>query len=257
MTPDRKIAIALGGLGVAVAAAVIVSVARRSHTDRGAGGDGAAVGAPATVAKAPVFAETPPLPAAEPPCDRALVARVQALAEAKPEDAVPVLQSIVKTTDDPAALTIASTVARRLAPADAEAVYTSIIAKGNALPHAYRGLAETYVRQGRVEPALRVYAEGLEKHPTEFALREAYARYLAGQGRAVDAADVCLKDIEEGNDTRANSQRRCILAGEILFAAGRKDQARAAWEKILAIAENEQEGQRYVGQLLALHNMVR
>jgi tetratricopeptide (TPR) repeat protein len=255
MTHDRKIAIALGGLGVAVAATVIVSVARRSHSDLGVGGNGVGVEAPATSAKAPVSADASPLPATGPSSDRALVARVQALAVAKPEEAAPALKEIVKTTADPATLAIAATAARRLADDDAEAVYTSIIVKGNALPPVYRGLAEVRAKNGRSQEALSAYAEGLAKHPTELSLREAYARYLAGLGRTQDAADVCLKDIERGKDSPENSMRRCVLAGEILFAAGMKDEARAAWEKIPQVSGSGQDGQRYVAQLLALHNI--
>lgn len=203
----------------------------------------------------PLFAAPSVLPPSEPPSDRRLVAQAQALADAKPEEAAPALKEIVRDTNDQAVLAVAATVADKLPADDAESLYAAIIAKGDAPSHAYRSLAEIYAKKGRLKEAGATYAEGVKKNPADFALREAYARYLAQIKRTHDAVGVCLSDIEEGKDTRENSIRRCVLAGEILFAAGEQKQARAVWEKILKIAETENEGHLYVTQIFARHNI--
>lgn len=240
------------GVACTCVAVALYAWLRRSLRGRETTYESAPNNSPDIPAKKIAFAD-PTLPTAEPPSDRALVARVQALAEAKPQEAAPALKAIVKDTRDPAALTIAATVAQKLPAEDAISVYREIIAKGNAPSYAYMGLAQALAGKGQGEEACAVYREGLVAYPTGLALREAYAKYLAGLGRAKDAVDVCLIDME-GKDTRPNSMRRCILAGEILWNAGAQDQAREMWRRLVQMAETAEEGRRYYAQVLARHN---
>jgi hypothetical protein len=197
------------------------------------------------------FGTSPAPPTTEPDHDSELAGKVRAIGKENAKHAAVELKGTVIETEDHAALAIATSLASKLSPKDASDVLAEIIKKENAPPSAYSGLAKALKDMGRGSDAEQAYQNGIARFSSQFFLRSEYAKHLVKQQRSNEAVALCLNGIGQDGDSRSNSLRRVILAGEIQWEAGERENAKKTWKQLLEVAETLEDGKRYYEQVLA------